>query len=184
LIGIFAGPIVAWAWWSFSVPRWRYLVRQYLNEDEIDELHQKAVQGQLEWTRGDIFEKTELKSTKHKQQDLSVAIRSTEKFLNKEAPGFINEFKVSLPDFDTGITDEIKGFVFNLKSMTSTTGDTSSFSASADRIDDLIDRLHKTTDTLKGRQWGEVREWLYVVSGLTERLTQIKIALKSTSRET
>jgi hypothetical protein len=179
LMGVFAGPLVAWVWWSFSVSRWRYWVRQYLDEDEIEELHQRAVSGQLEWSRGSIFEKTEFKSSKHKSQDLSAVIKSTIKFLNKEAPGFISEFKASFPDFDTSIIDEIRGFIFNLNATLSTTEDTVGFDESAKIVDDLIERLHKATDVLKGRQWGEVREWLYVVSGLTERLNRIKSVLKS-----
>lgn len=179
LVGIFAGPLVAWIWWSFSIPRWRYWIRQYLNDDEIEELHQRAVSSQLEWPRGNAFEKTEFKSSEHKQQDLLVAINSTESFINKIAPRFINESKVTFPNFDTSVFDEIRGLLFNLKAMISISGDISDVSASMERINKLIEKLNRETNTLKERQWGEILEWAYEASELTDKLHQLRVALQS-----
>lgn len=117
-----------------------------------------------------------------KHQDLGDIIQSTENFLSAEAPMFIREFKTAFPDFDTSAIDEIEKFVINLKTTFAKTGAMTGHYINSDEVDQLIKRLHKDTDTLKGRQWGEVREWLYVVSGLTERLTQLKAVLNPTKK--
>lgn len=178
-IGIFAGPLIAWMWWSFSIPRWRYWTRQHLNEEEIEELHRLSINSQLEWQRGHVLEKTEIRSSEYKQQDLSIAISSIEIFLNQRVPESVHDIKVAFPNLDTSVLDEIRGFIFNLKAMTSPTGDISNLSTSLDRLDELIHKLIGTTNTVKGRQGDVVDGWFYMVAELSNRLTKLRMVIKS-----
>jgi hypothetical protein len=73
LPGIFAGPLVAWIWWAFSTPRWRDFASQYLDEAEMQQLHQAAIQGQLEWPQGHVFSRTEITSRKQKLKEAETA---------------------------------------------------------------------------------------------------------------
>jgi hypothetical protein len=53
------GFVLAWFWWSFSLPRWRrWAVAKGV---PADKLHTAAVKAFLEWPTGWIFEKTEFK---------------------------------------------------------------------------------------------------------------------------
>jgi hypothetical protein len=53
------GFVIAWVWWSFSVPRWRrWAIRSGANPEQLQELGVKAY---LVWPKGSIFEKTEFK---------------------------------------------------------------------------------------------------------------------------
>jgi hypothetical protein len=60
VVGLFLGPLVAWIWWSFSVPRWR----QWAKEKGADEERTQtlAVKTGLVWPKGHFFEKTEFRS--------------------------------------------------------------------------------------------------------------------------
>ena len=52
-----AGVILAWTWWSHSVPRWRrWALRRGANPDRLQKW---AVITGLVWRKGSIFEKTE-----------------------------------------------------------------------------------------------------------------------------
>ena len=53
------GIIVAWLWWSFSVPRWREWALK--NGAPDDELQKWGVITGLVWPKGSLFEKTEFK---------------------------------------------------------------------------------------------------------------------------
>ena len=57
-IALFLGAILAWPWWSVSVPRWR----RWALARGVDgkKLQKAAVSMGLVWPRGWIFEKTEL----------------------------------------------------------------------------------------------------------------------------
>ena len=65
-IGLFAGPIIAWPWWSFAKPIWEHWAVRHIDELYIEEFYDAAIQAQLAWPRGHIFEKTEFRSTKKK----------------------------------------------------------------------------------------------------------------------
>lgn len=54
-----ASAIISWAWWAVAVPRWRNWAIQH--GCNADELHDMAVATGLEWPRGSIFEKTEIR---------------------------------------------------------------------------------------------------------------------------
>lgn len=54
------GFILAWLWWSLSVPRWR--VWAYERVGDIAELKDAAVSAGLTWPDGHPFERTEIKS--------------------------------------------------------------------------------------------------------------------------
>jgi hypothetical protein len=55
---LFLSALVAWAWWSFSIPRWRDWVKKKGANEEITQ--SIAVRTGLIWPKGHIFEKTEL----------------------------------------------------------------------------------------------------------------------------
>ena len=62
--GIFAigGFLLAWFWWSYTLPRWRKWAIQ--KGADAEALHRAAVLTGLEWPKGWIFEKTEIKVKK------------------------------------------------------------------------------------------------------------------------
>jgi hypothetical protein len=52
------GFVLAWLWWSLSVPRWRiWALARGADPDKLQELGQRAG---VVWPRGSFFEKTEL----------------------------------------------------------------------------------------------------------------------------
>ena len=58
-ISVIMGSLVAWFWWSFSVPRWRKWALE--NGAPEDKLQKWGVITGLVWPKGSIFEKTEFK---------------------------------------------------------------------------------------------------------------------------
>lgn len=53
------GFVLAWIWWSFTVPRWRrWALKQAV---PADKLQKWAVSSGLTWPKDSIFEKTEFK---------------------------------------------------------------------------------------------------------------------------
>jgi hypothetical protein len=59
LPGFIVGFVIAWLWWSFTVPRWRrWAHRQGVPPAELQKW---AVATSLVWPKGWIFEKTEFK---------------------------------------------------------------------------------------------------------------------------
>ena len=67
LAGIFAGPIIAWPWWSFSKPIWEHWAIKHIDESDVEDFNQAAVESQLAWPRGHVFENTEIKLDEQKQ---------------------------------------------------------------------------------------------------------------------
>ncbi len=58
-VSIIVGSLIAWVWWSFSVPRWRQWALK--NGAPEDELQKWGVITGLVWPKSVIFEKTEFK---------------------------------------------------------------------------------------------------------------------------
>lgn len=175
LAGIFAGPIVAWPWWSFSKPLWEHWAVKRIDELEIEAFYREAVSAQLAWPRGHVFEETEFKSREHKLQDLKFAVKKMEKYLIGKTTKYIDEHKVSYPGYDTRIIEEIKGFIFNLNATISTASDVPNIPEITARLDELLNKIHKTIDSLNQFHWAEYSEWHFIVQ---EDLTQIRTALK------
>jgi hypothetical protein len=68
---MFATPfVVAWLWWSVSIPKWRIWALQHV--DNWSKLESAAISGMLIWRRGSIFGITEIKS--REQRDLERAL--------------------------------------------------------------------------------------------------------------
>jgi hypothetical protein len=59
--------VVAWLWWSVSVPRWRIWAYERVND--IPSLKKQAVVAGLTWPEGHTFAKTELKSKAQAQRE-------------------------------------------------------------------------------------------------------------------
>lgn len=59
-VGFLIGTVLAWLWWSYSVPRWR--IWAYARVSDIPKLKARAVQVGLTWPDGHVFERTEFKS--------------------------------------------------------------------------------------------------------------------------
>jgi hypothetical protein len=61
---------VAWAWWSFTLPRWRLWA--YERVESTGELHDRALGAGLVWPRGSIAERTEFQTAamRLRQQEL------------------------------------------------------------------------------------------------------------------
>lgn len=57
-VAILVGAIVAWPWWSLTVPRWRrWAVRRGADAEELQKIGARTG---LVWPKGWIFEKTEI----------------------------------------------------------------------------------------------------------------------------
>jgi hypothetical protein len=63
LAGFPIGFVLAWLWWSLSVPRWRLWA--YERVDSIVALKRSAVSAGLTWPDGSFFARTEIKSGAH-----------------------------------------------------------------------------------------------------------------------
>ncbi|HTO53054.1 MAG TPA: hypothetical protein VMR50_06665 [Myxococcota bacterium] len=62
-IAMGVGFVLAWLWWSISVPKWRLWA--YQRVDDVSELKRSAVQSGLTWPDGSIFARTEIKTKAH-----------------------------------------------------------------------------------------------------------------------
>ncbi|MFL6575901.1 MAG: hypothetical protein ACJ8MR_04760 [Povalibacter sp.] len=69
------GFIVAWLWWSVAVPKWRLWA--YERVEDIGELKRSAIDAQLLWPDGSIFEKTEIKSASHAERESALELACT-----------------------------------------------------------------------------------------------------------
>lgn len=49
----------AWLWWSYTIPQWRAWALR--NGVDPIELHQRAIEALLEWPKGSIFSRTEIR---------------------------------------------------------------------------------------------------------------------------
>ena len=58
--------LLGWVWWSWALPRWRLWAVKRV--DDIELLFNKAIQAQLMWPAGHFFQKTEINSTKQKDE--------------------------------------------------------------------------------------------------------------------
>jgi len=59
MVGLVAGPGLAWPWWSYAVPRWRDWVEdQGIAPEEVQE---EAERIGLLWPRGSRWERTEFR---------------------------------------------------------------------------------------------------------------------------
>jgi hypothetical protein len=59
-IALIIGFLVAWFWWAYVEPRWRKWAVQ--KGAPARRLHQIAVATGLEWSKGSVFENTEIKT--------------------------------------------------------------------------------------------------------------------------
>src|SRR6266571_7761474 len=58
MIGFAVGFVLAWLWWSLSVPRWRtWALARGADPERLQQLSQRAG---VVWPRGSLFAKTEL----------------------------------------------------------------------------------------------------------------------------
>lgn len=76
------GFVLAWLWWSISVPKWRLWTLQRV--ENISQLYMKAVQAGLMWPRGHFFEKTEIRSNTHAIQEQELELIYYLKVLNDD----------------------------------------------------------------------------------------------------
>jgi len=61
-LALLAGSLLAWLWWSYTVPRWRdWAIR---NGNDAARLQKFAVRTGLTWPRGSLLEKTEFRPKK------------------------------------------------------------------------------------------------------------------------
>ena len=60
VVGLVAGMVPAWLWWSVAVPKWRLWALQHV--ENWPELKRRAIASGLIWPDGHIFGKTEIRS--------------------------------------------------------------------------------------------------------------------------
>jgi hypothetical protein len=59
---LLAGSLLAWIWWSFTVPRWRdWALKHGINPERLQKF---SVRTGLTWPKGSPFERTEFRSKK------------------------------------------------------------------------------------------------------------------------
>ena len=59
---LLGGSLIAWLWWSFSVPRWRaWAVSRGIDPKRLQKF---AVRTGLTWPKGSLFEQTEFRAKK------------------------------------------------------------------------------------------------------------------------
>ncbi len=63
LVVVVAGFVLAWLWWSFTIPKWRLWA--YERVTDIIALKNAAVSVGLTWPDGHLFGRTEIKSKDH-----------------------------------------------------------------------------------------------------------------------
>jgi hypothetical protein len=61
------GFVLAWLWWSFTIPRWRLWA--YERVDDISRLRAEAVKVGLTWPDDSVFTGTEIKSPSHARRE-------------------------------------------------------------------------------------------------------------------
>jgi hypothetical protein len=61
-LALLGGSLLAWIWWSFTVPRWReWAIRR---GNDVERLQKFSVRTGLTWSKGSPFEKTEFRPKK------------------------------------------------------------------------------------------------------------------------
>ncbi len=65
-VTFFAGFIVAWAYWSFMITKWRLWA--FNNVRNVHELKRKAIEAKLIWKDGSFWEKTEIRTKADKEK--------------------------------------------------------------------------------------------------------------------
>jgi tetratricopeptide (TPR) repeat protein len=76
LSSIVLGFTLAWLWWSVTVPKWRLWA--YERVDDIPRLKARAVAVGLVWPDGHVFERTEIKTRAHAEQERALEERARE----------------------------------------------------------------------------------------------------------
>jgi hypothetical protein len=76
-IAFLIGFVLAWLIWSFMITKWR--IWAFENVRNVHELKKRAIQEKLIWNDGNIFEKTEIRSTEDKSK-----LRKLEKKFEQE----------------------------------------------------------------------------------------------------
>jgi hypothetical protein len=64
---LLAGFVLAWLWWSLSVPRWR--IWAYERVENVEDLKEQAVAVGLTWPEGHLLGRTEIKSAEQAQRE-------------------------------------------------------------------------------------------------------------------
>ena len=61
-LALIIGSLLAWVWWSYTVPRWRdWAQRRGANSDQLQKF---AFRTGLTWPKGSLFERTEFRRKK------------------------------------------------------------------------------------------------------------------------
>jgi hypothetical protein len=70
--------VLAWLWWSLSVPKWRLWA--YQRVDDIATLKDRAVAVRLTWPDNHFFSRTEIKSRSHalRERQLDTSLREAD----------------------------------------------------------------------------------------------------------
>ena len=105
------GITVAWVWWSYQVPRWRIWALQHV--DDIETLHQRAVQVGIEWPYGSVFERTEIKTRQQLLQEVALQLRYYLQRTQRIASGddSSTDFRHVLQELDKAISQVAAGQV-------------------------------------------------------------------------
>lgn len=100
-VGILAGFVASWVYWSFAITKWR--VWAFENVRNVHELKQRAIKEKLIWKDGSFFEKTEIRTADDKEK-----LQSLEsKFLQNDV--FIDDS--SVPDETVVYYSKSKNFL-------------------------------------------------------------------------
>ena len=64
-VTLVSGISLGWLYWSFIITKWR--IWAFERVENIEELKRQAIEGNLIWKDGSIFEKTEIRTAKQKE---------------------------------------------------------------------------------------------------------------------
>jgi len=84
LVGMFLGFILAWLYWSIAITKWKLWA--YQNVEDLVALKQAAVNTYLIWPDGNIFNKTEIKSSADAEKEQAALAQAGATFVKTKSP--------------------------------------------------------------------------------------------------
>ena len=80
------GFILAWIWWSVAIVKWRAWAYRNVQLEHIMELKSAAIRANLAWPDGSFFAKTEIKSKKERDAELSIERAANAESIREMSP--------------------------------------------------------------------------------------------------
>ena len=82
-LGLILGFCLGWLWWSYKIVKWRIWAFENTNKEDWITLKYEAIEQQLIWEDGNIFEKTEIRS-RVEQAKIEAINREIDRLIEEE----------------------------------------------------------------------------------------------------